>query len=207
MLCTVIHDAYTADEQSEVHEALSTLLSAGQPDWSAKGVYAYWDRAGHDILYLGLASDLPSRFAQHNGLVNHGGGNKAKEIRDYFSGHERLGFTMSSSRARRSARDRGADAEAGSDDGRTTAAEDRRGRRASFIRDAESSSHPLRRAATVEPDGRIVEWQALRDPRSGATPIFSRPGATVCSPRDGRCARSPATFACGCSRRRSTHPA
>lgn len=60
MLCTVIYDAYKTSERAEVHEALSTLLSPGQRDWSPKGVYAYWDRTNHDILYLGLASELPT---------------------------------------------------------------------------------------------------------------------------------------------------
>jgi hypothetical protein len=94
VLCTVIYDAYTVAEQIEVHEALRTLLSPGQPDWSPQGVYAYWDRASHEILYLGLAKDLSVRFAQHNSLVSHSGGNKSKEIADYFSRHERIGFTI-----------------------------------------------------------------------------------------------------------------
>lgn len=94
MLCTVIYDAYTVAEQTEVHDALRTLLSPGQPDWSPEGVYAYWDRASHEILYLGLAKDLSVRFAQHNSLISHSGGNKSKEITDYFSRHERIGFTI-----------------------------------------------------------------------------------------------------------------
>lgn len=94
MLCTLIHDAYRTDEREEVHNALETLVADGQPDWSRMGVYAYWDRTSHEILYLGLASDLPARFAQHNALVTHGGGNKRKEIDAYFSSQERLGFTI-----------------------------------------------------------------------------------------------------------------
>lgn len=73
---------------------METLLSPDQRDWSRKGVYAYWDRRSHDILYLGLAADLPTRFAQHNGLVRHSGGNKTREIDEYFARNERLGFTV-----------------------------------------------------------------------------------------------------------------
>jgi hypothetical protein len=94
MLCTVISDSYTANERTEISDALSQLLARGSPDWSRKGVYAYWDRETHDLMYVGLASDLPSRFAQHNGLVGHGGGNKIKEIDGYFSQKEHLGFTI-----------------------------------------------------------------------------------------------------------------
>jgi hypothetical protein len=45
-------------------------------------------------LYLGLANDLPTRFEQHNDLVSHGGGNKTKEINDYFDKKPYLGFTI-----------------------------------------------------------------------------------------------------------------
>lgn len=94
VLCTVIHDSYTGDERCQIRDALERLLSPGQPDWSPKGVYCYWDRTSHEILYLGLASELPDRFAQHNGLVSHAGGNKKREINDYFSRNQRLGFTI-----------------------------------------------------------------------------------------------------------------
>jgi len=94
MLCTVVIDAYRDHEREEVHRALGTLIAADSPDWSRRGVYAYWDRTTHEILYLGLASDLVMRFAQHNGLVTHGGGNKQKEIDAYFAQQETLGFSV-----------------------------------------------------------------------------------------------------------------
>jgi hypothetical protein len=45
-------------------------------------------------LYLGLATNLPARFAQHNGLVTHGGGNKRKQIDTWFEDRPALGFTV-----------------------------------------------------------------------------------------------------------------
>jgi hypothetical protein len=90
----VILDSYKTDERAEVHAALERILSPDQRDWSPKGVYAYWNRQTHEILYLGLASNLADRFAQHNGLVKHGGGNKTKEINAYFEEHDYLGFTI-----------------------------------------------------------------------------------------------------------------
>lgn len=75
-------------------DALEQLLAPGSPDWSRRGVYVYWDRDSHEILYLGLANDLPTRFKQHNGLVSHGGGNKTKEIKEYFDAKQYLGFTI-----------------------------------------------------------------------------------------------------------------
>lgn len=94
MLCTAVYDAYRDDERAEIHEALTSLASAGQPDWSPQGVYAYWDPASHRILYLGLTKDIAHRFAQHNGLVHHSGGNKSTKVNEYFADHECLGFTV-----------------------------------------------------------------------------------------------------------------
>lgn len=94
MLCTVVVDAYRDQERRSIHRALDVLLPEHSPDWSRLGVYAYWNRDTHELLYVGLASDLPTRFAQHNGLVSHGGGNKRKQIDEYFRENEYLGFTI-----------------------------------------------------------------------------------------------------------------
>jgi hypothetical protein len=94
MLCTVIWDVYGDDDRSEMWAALQNLLHEHSPDWSRKGVYAYWDPERRELLYVGLATNLPERFAQHNGLVTHSGGNKAGAIDNWFAGHARLGFTL-----------------------------------------------------------------------------------------------------------------
>ena len=94
MLCTVIWDVYRDDERRNVWVALQDLLPEHSPDWSRKGVYAYWDPGSRELLYVGLATNLPERFAQHNGLVSHSGGNKLNAIESWFGGHDRLGFTL-----------------------------------------------------------------------------------------------------------------
>lgn len=94
MLCTAISDTYREDEATEIHDALERVLGWGQRDWTTQGVYAYWDVDSHELLYLGLASHLPQRFAQHNALVSHSGGNKSKEIGEYFQDRERLGISV-----------------------------------------------------------------------------------------------------------------
>jgi hypothetical protein len=73
--------------------ALKALLPEDSPDWSRKGVYGYWDPVTRTLLYLGLATNLPLRFAQHNGLVSHVGGNKRKNIDGWFADHPALGLT------------------------------------------------------------------------------------------------------------------
>lgn len=94
MLCTVIWDVYRSDERRDVLSAMQTLFRLGGADWSRKGVYAYWDPEIHELLYVGLATDLADRFAQHNGLIAHGGGNKFELIDAWFAGHETLGTTL-----------------------------------------------------------------------------------------------------------------
>lgn len=94
MLCTLIWDTYADADRVGVLAALRRLLPRHSRDWSRKGVYAFWDPDTHDLLYVGLASNLPQRFAQHNALVSHSGGNKSKYISEWFAAHERLGFTV-----------------------------------------------------------------------------------------------------------------
>jgi hypothetical protein len=94
MLCTLIWDAYTDADRVSVWAAMRRLLPRNSRDWSRKGVYAFWDPDTRELLYVGLASNLPQRFAQHNELVTHSGGNKSKEINQWFSAHDRLGFTL-----------------------------------------------------------------------------------------------------------------
>lgn len=94
MLCTIVWDVYRDDERGQVWRALQDLIPADSPDWSQKGIYAYWDPDTHELLYVGLAAYLPERFAQHNRLVSHSGGNKADKIDEWFSQHDQLGLTI-----------------------------------------------------------------------------------------------------------------
>jgi hypothetical protein len=50
MLCTVIWDVYRDDERRDVWAALQDLLPEHSPDWSRKGVYAYWDPGSRELL-------------------------------------------------------------------------------------------------------------------------------------------------------------
>lgn len=94
MLATVVMDAYSKSEILEISEALETLCDP-RSAWSASGVYIFWDIYSSQILYMGLASNLHQRFCQHNGIINTKDEScKYKEIIDYFSGHDRLGYTI-----------------------------------------------------------------------------------------------------------------
>lgn len=61
MLCTIVWDTYADDERAAVWDALTRLLPPDSPDWARKGVYVFWDPDTHELLYVGLARDLPKR--------------------------------------------------------------------------------------------------------------------------------------------------
>lgn len=93
-LGTVVRDVYSDGERAVVYAALQ-MLTRGN-DWSRSGVYCFWDPSNGEALYIGLASHLPDRFAQHNSLkgMRPRKGNKGKEISAWFGAHQRLGFSI-----------------------------------------------------------------------------------------------------------------
>ena len=62
--------------------------------WASAGIYCFWDYYAEAVLYIGLAGDLAERFKQHNGILPIKEGSKQKQIEDYFSRNERLGYTI-----------------------------------------------------------------------------------------------------------------
>lgn len=92
-LGTVVRDVYRDDQRMEMYETLNVLLRGG---FHRAGVYCYWNPESRAPFYIGLAKDLPTRFAQHNCLKGRrpGNGNKGRQINDWFSQHERLGFSL-----------------------------------------------------------------------------------------------------------------
>ncbi|KSW29385.1 hypothetical protein [Cellulomonas sp. B6] len=101
MFGTVLWDVYTRDQTPEVHRALDGVASAEDNyGWASTAVYAFYDpgrtgtRNGVDpLLYIGLAVDVPNRFAQHNALYPTPARScKREQIAHWFTEHERLGF-------------------------------------------------------------------------------------------------------------------
>lgn len=96
MFGTIIMDSYKADEAElmakNIDEICSPMDSLG---WASAGIYSFWDYYTKDVLYIGLASDLCIRFKQHNGMLPIAeNACKVRQIQDYFSGHERLGYSI-----------------------------------------------------------------------------------------------------------------
>ena len=96
MFGTVIIDAYTKEESVEIAECIEDLCSPNDNyGWASAGIYCFWDYYIEEVLYIGLASDLCTRFKQHNGLLPIDEDcSKQKQIEKYFSCNERLGYTI-----------------------------------------------------------------------------------------------------------------
>ena len=96
MFGTVILDAYTLAETKDLAYAIDDLCSPNDSyGWASAGIYSFWDYNTHEVLYIGLASDLAIRFQQHNGLLSMPEeGCKYAHIQEYFTSHEKLGYTI-----------------------------------------------------------------------------------------------------------------
>ena len=96
MFGTVIIDAYAKDDAEELAMAIDDLCSPNDSyGWASAGIYSFWDYNTHEVLYIGLASDLAERFKQHNGLIEMSeNGCKRCQIEEYFKNHDKLGYTI-----------------------------------------------------------------------------------------------------------------
>ncbi|WP_197518314.1 GIY-YIG nuclease family protein [Mycobacterium sp. E3198] len=91
---TVVRDVYAGDERKAMYDALEMLTRGNE--WSRAGVYCFWNPSTRQALYIGVTSNLPSRFGQHNTLkgTKPGKGNKGREVNEWFENHQRLGFSV-----------------------------------------------------------------------------------------------------------------
>lgn len=96
MFGTVIIDAYTKDETEALAYAIDDICCPSDNyGWASAGIYCFWDYNTHEVLYIGLASDLYERFRQHNGLLPmQNEGCKYKQIQEYFISHTKLGYSI-----------------------------------------------------------------------------------------------------------------
>jgi hypothetical protein len=97
MFGTLILDVFAASEAREVRDALEELLGPRSASaWSSGGVYVFWDPDTREPLYVGIAGDLPVRFAEHLALRAAAAEDcKRDQIASYFAaGHEQLGYTV-----------------------------------------------------------------------------------------------------------------
>lgn len=96
MFGTVILDAYTKNETKELADAINDLCCpTDNYGWASAGIYSFWNYYTHEVLYIGLASDLYQRFLQHNGILTMPKeGCKFQQIQEYFQTNEKLGYTI-----------------------------------------------------------------------------------------------------------------
>jgi hypothetical protein len=93
---TIVRENFADDERTAVRDALEEIASPLDAyGWSSAGAYCFWDSATHEVLYIGLAKDLPHRFAQHVGLVGcPAAGCKRRQIDSWFGEHRTLGYSV-----------------------------------------------------------------------------------------------------------------
>lgn len=96
MFGTFIHDEYNFESAKEIRDALEDIASPNDTwGWASAGIYFFRKVDTHEILYIGLASNLGSRFAQHNGLVKfQEDGCKFNYLKEYLSKNEKIGLTV-----------------------------------------------------------------------------------------------------------------
>lgn len=89
-------DVYGANEKRDMFAAIDDLCSPNDSiGWASTGLYCYWSVPEHEILYIGRAVDLASRFGQHNGFIPcPPEGCKSERINEYFADNNLLGYSM-----------------------------------------------------------------------------------------------------------------
>ncbi|PJC94000.1 hypothetical protein CUC44_06380 [Aeromonas lusitana] len=96
MLATYIRDIYKESDKKQLADAIEEIASAVDSNgWASSGVYCFWDPQTNNILYIGLASDLYSRFREHNNLKQcPAKGCKKENIASWFHDNEYLGYSI-----------------------------------------------------------------------------------------------------------------
>lgn len=93
---TFIPETYTWNQRELLADAIDEVLSPNDTwGFASNGLYFFWDYYTKEILYIGISVDLKQRFREHNGLIqSNTTSNKFNQIQDYFSNHEKLGYTI-----------------------------------------------------------------------------------------------------------------
>jgi hypothetical protein len=95
-LATIVLNRYSATSAKHLADALDMMCAPTDAyGWSSSGIYVFWNPATKEVLYVGLALDLPFRFRQHNGLIACAANAcKSEQITGYFKTNEYLGYSL-----------------------------------------------------------------------------------------------------------------
>lgn len=96
MLATIILDSFTKENVSEIADALKMICCPSDTyGFASACIYAFWSIPERDLLYVGLATDVTTRFCQHTGLRQCDPAScKRHEIDEYFKAHSHLGYSI-----------------------------------------------------------------------------------------------------------------
>jgi hypothetical protein len=96
MLATIILDAFAMAQARVIAQALDALCSPDNTSgFASAGVYAFWSVPEQELLYIGLAKNVATRFRQHTGLLACDAAYcKRHEIDAYFQSRDRIGYSI-----------------------------------------------------------------------------------------------------------------
>ncbi|MEH7856457.1 GIY-YIG nuclease family protein [Bacillus thuringiensis] len=96
MFGTIIQDAYTKDETEQMADALEDICNSHHEyGWSSAGIYCFWNYTTKEVLYIGLAVDLLTRFKQHNGIIQTDPAScKYEKIQEHFETNDKIGYSV-----------------------------------------------------------------------------------------------------------------
>ncbi|OYZ21734.1 MAG: hypothetical protein B7Y39_08495 [Bdellovibrio sp. 28-41-41] len=96
MLATIVSDKFLIDERELIANALDEICSPNDNwGWASTGIYCFWNPSNTQILYIGLAQDIPKRFREHVGIIQcNPMGCKKTQIDEYFKTSSILGYSV-----------------------------------------------------------------------------------------------------------------
>ena len=95
-LATVILNTYEASTVGELALGLDEMCApTDRYGFSSSGIYVFWHPETKEVLYVGLAVDLPLRFRHHNNLTPCAANCcKWPQIQQHFRSYPKLGYTI-----------------------------------------------------------------------------------------------------------------
>jgi len=95
-LATIIRNTYTVATMVALVQGLDAMCAPTDTyGFSSSGIYVFWHTETKEILYVGLAVDLPLRFRHHNNLIPCAANCcKWSHIQKYFEAQPKLGYSI-----------------------------------------------------------------------------------------------------------------
>ena len=96
MFGTFIHDDFNFETHRKLQNSIEEIASAVNIfGWASTGIYFFRELPSNDVLYVGLATNLSKRFAEHTGLRPCPSKScKFEQIKGYLEQNKKIGLTL-----------------------------------------------------------------------------------------------------------------